>query len=80
MRIGFEPASRLIAVEHRELNVHEDQCRRVLGCLHVRLLPIFSFNHFVAGKGQKVAQDLPIVLLIFDDEYDLTHASFPAWR
>src|SRR3984957_7738169 len=76
--IGLDAPRRLVAVEQRQLNVHENE----IGALRLRRgnprLAVAGFAHGVAGTDQQVAQDQPVVLLILDDENPLAHGR-PAW-
>ena len=38
------------------------------------LLAVLGLDHLVAGAGQQIAQDLPVVLLVLDHENALAHA------
>ena len=66
LRIGLDPARRLVAVHDRKLDVHQDQVGPLLGDGVERLLAVLGLDHLVAGAGQQIAQDLPVVLLVLD--------------
>src|SRR5580704_7251994 len=76
--IGFDAPRRLVAVEQRQLDVHENE----IGAFRLRRddprLAVAGFAHGIAGAAEKIAQDLAIVLLILDHENPLAH-DFPAW-
>ena len=72
--IGLDPPRRLVAVHDRKLDVHQDQVgplrsrrRSSASCAVLRL------DHVVAGAGQQIAQDLPVVLLVLDHENAFAH-------
>ena len=72
-RIGLDPARRLVAVDDRKLDVHQDQVGPLLGDGGQRLLAVLGLDHLVAGAGQQIAQDLPVVLLVLDHQNALAH-------
>ncbi len=60
-RVGLDAARGLIAVNARQLNIHEDEvrpvrCRRSQSCLTV-----LSFDDLEIGACEQIPQDLPIV-------------------
>ena len=76
-QLGFclDPARRLVAVEHGQLDVHEDQVRPLgLGEAHAGLA-VGRLDQLVAGARQQIADDPPVVLLVLDDEDALGHAA-----
>src|SRR6202035_5883859 len=76
--VGLDAPRRLIAVEQRQLNVHENE----IGAFRLRrgytCFAVAGFAHGVAGAGEKIAQDLAVVFLILNDENPLAHGR-PAW-
>src|SRR5262249_321106 len=80
-RIGLDAPRRLVAVHHRHLDVHQDQVGLVLGGLGHALGAIMRLDHVVARHAQEIAQDLAIVLGVFDAEYLLAYcaAFFTGW-
>src|SRR6266852_5874643 len=73
-RVCLDPTCRLIAVERRQLNIHQDQVWPMLGSRGNCLYAVFGFNHVVSGVSQKIAQDLSIVFLVLDHENSFGHA------
>ena len=71
--IGLDPPRRFVAVETRELDVHEDQVRALLLCRRNPFLPRHGLDHVDAGAGEKEAQDAPVFLVILDDQDSLVH-------
>jgi hypothetical protein len=65
---------RLITIEQRKLNIHQDEVRPFGHRGPYTLLAIFGFNYFETRARQKIAQDLQVVLLIFDHQNALCHA------
>jgi hypothetical protein len=74
--ICFDAAGRLVAVEKRELNIHEDHIRSMRGSGGQRLLAVANLEDLVPGMGEKIAEDPPIVLLVLDHKNAFGHA-FP---
>ena len=73
--ILLDPARGFMAVEHGQLDVHEDQIRPLgLGQPHARLA-VHGLDQLVAGAHQQITDDPPVVLLILDDEDALGHAA-----
>ena len=69
-QLGFrlDPPRRLVAVEHGQLDVHQDQVRALaLGEAHAGLA-VERLDQLVAGARQQIADDPPVVLLVLDDE------------
>src|SRR5262245_43696063 len=71
--IGPDTSGRLVAIHHRQLDVHEDEVRPLPGDDGERLLTVLGLDQFVAGVAEQVAQDLPIVFLVLDHQYALAH-------
>jgi hypothetical protein len=74
-RVGLDLLRGLIAVEHRKLDVHQDEIGQVGLRFGHPLPPIGSFNHVVARAGQQDAKDTAQVLLVLHDENALAHWS-----
>ena len=67
--IGLDAPRRLVAVDHRHLDVHQDQVRPLLGDrVATPPAPFSRLDHLVAGTGQQIAQDLPVVLRVLDHQ------------
>src|SRR5580700_4118661 len=64
--IGLDAAGRLVAVENRELNVHEDHVGTMRGRGRKRLRAVADLDDLVSGMGKKIAKNRTIVLLILD--------------
>src|SRR5665213_1294394 len=73
-RIGLDPPSRLVAVEQRQLNIHQDEVGLVQRRGGQRCLAVMRLDHLVAGGTQEIAQDLPVVLMVLDHQNALAHA------
>src|SRR5215471_11065158 len=71
--IGLDTPRRLVAVEQRQLDIHEDQvgAARLRGC-H-RVLAVLGFDQVEARPGEEIMQDLSGVLLVFDHENAFLH-------
>src|SRR5580704_6838676 len=75
LRDRADLAGRLVAVDHRELDVHQDQVGPV-GLRHRHSLgAVHRLEEFIVKAGQQVADDLPIVLGVLDDQDALAHAA-----
>src|ERR1700730_15183719 len=74
-RICFDSTGRLIAVDDRQLNIHENEVRPDLGCHCNSLFPIDSLQYLETGIGEQIVENTSIVLGILDDEYALAHAA-----
>ena len=79
-RVGLDAPRRLVAVDARKLDVHEDEVRLLRRGRRVRALAVMRLDHVVARGAQQVAQDLPVVLVILDDQDALGHAVPPCRR
>src|SRR5688572_9462403 len=79
IRVGLDPPGRLIAVEHRHLDVHQDEIGPVgLGTCYPGLA-VGGLQHRIARAGEEGAQDAAQVLLVLDDEDALGHGTaFPS--
>ena len=74
-RVLPDPARRLVAVEHRQLDVHQDQVRALASRQAARPPRRRGLDQLVAGAGQQIADDPPVVLLVLDDQDALGHAA-----
>src|SRR5262249_28877132 len=74
-RVALDAARRLVAIDHRKVDVHQDQIGPLLLCQLDALLPVRGLDQLIAGGAQKVAQDGAVVLLVFDDKDALAHAA-----
>src|SRR6516164_5280648 len=59
----------------RRLDVHENKVGMLLFRSANAGLAIPGFRHLISGTAQEVAEDLPIVLLVLDDQNALAHAA-----
>ena len=66
--LAFDPAGRLVAVDHRQLDVHQDEVGTVLRRHRDALFAVDGLDQLEAGIGQEIAQDAPIVLGVLDHE------------
>src|SRR6516165_1158084 len=73
--IGSDPPRCLVAVHHRQLNVHQDQVGALLCICGERLLAVCRLDQLVSGVTRQVPQDLPVVFLIFNHQDALAHGS-----
>src|SRR5262249_11514461 len=76
--VGLDAARRLVAVEDRQLDVHQDEVGLVLLRHGDALLAVDRLDQLVADAGQQVAHDLPVVLGVLDDKDAFHAASFAA--
>src|SRR5262249_42753743 len=74
-RIALDAARRLVAVDHRKVDVHQDQIGPFLLCQLDALLPVRGLDQLIAGAAQKVTQDGAVVLLVFDNKDASGHAA-----
>jgi hypothetical protein len=73
-RVGLDPLRRLISIQKRQLDVHEDHVRTMFGGGGERLFAIVDLNDLVSSMREKIAQDLPVIFLIFHHKNALGHA------
>jgi hypothetical protein len=71
--IASNTAGGLLAVHNGQLNVHQYEVRASLGDRCNRLFPIFGLSQLVARVAKQIAQDLPVIFLVFDYKDALTH-------
>jgi len=74
-RIGLNPACGCIAVHYRQLDVHQDEVGPLLCYGDERLLAVLHLRDLKIGRGQHIANDLPIIRLILYHQNALGHAS-----
>jgi hypothetical protein len=72
-RVSLDAAGRLVAVEERELNIHEDHIGLMRGRGRQRRLAVANLEYFVPGIGKKIAKNYTIILLILDHENAFGH-------
>src|SRR6266487_5441347 len=77
-RVGLETARGLIAIDARQLDVHEDEVRPVRRRRCQARLAVHRFDHLEIGAREQIPQDFPIVFLILDHQDALGH-NCPAW-
>ena len=65
-RIRLDTAGRLVAVEQRKLNVHEDDIGMVGDRGGQRLLAVADLDDVESGMAEEIAEDSPIVLLVLE--------------
>src|SRR6516165_5871073 len=73
--IGFDAARGGIAVHDWQLDIHQDEIGPLLRDCFERLLTVFGLGDFVIGAGKHIANDLAIILLVFDHQNALAHAA-----
>ena len=71
--IGLHPPCSFVAVHDWQLNVHQDQVGPVLGAWATAASPSWASSISI-DAAQEVAQDLPVVFLVFDHEDTFAHA------
>src|SRR5262249_2960336 len=74
-RIALDAARRLVAVDHRKLDVHQDQIGPFLLCELHALLPVRGLDQLITGRAQNITQDGTVIFLVFDDEDALAHGA-----
>ena len=73
LRIGLDLAGHFQPVQARQLDVHDDQVRTLLGGGGQPLEAVDRLDHLEIGAGQEVAHDAPVVLLILDHQDASAH-------
>src|SRR4029077_9471080 len=69
-----DPAGRLVAVDNRKLDIHQDQVR-VLALRHRHPFgTVHRLDQLVTHTRQQIADDLAIVLGVLDDQDALAHS------
>src|SRR5262249_37026663 len=71
--ISLEATGRLVAINQRQLDIHENEVWPLAGGKLDRLLPVLGFDHFESSVCKKIAEDLAIVLLILDNQNAFLH-------
>src|SRR5438034_7255832 len=74
-RISLDAPSGLIAVDDRKLDVHEDEVRMLIHCHGHAGHAVHRLDDVVSGGGEQIAEDLAVVLGIFDHKNALFHAA-----
>src|SRR5262249_3828726 len=74
-RDGADPAGRLVAVDLRQLYVHEDQIWPFLLRHRHACSAVPAFDPLVADSRQQVANDLAVVFGVLDDQDALAHSA-----
>src|SRR4029077_6554624 len=70
-----DPAGRLVAVDNRKLDIHQDQVR-VLALRHRHPFgTVHRLDQLVTHTRQQIADDLAIVLGVLDDQDALAHSA-----
>ena len=77
--VGLDPAGRFVAVHHRQLNIHQDQIRTPRGDRPQCFFAVPGFADLVAGMGEEIAQDLPVIFLVLNHQNVLAHSAPPAF-
>ena len=71
--IGFDPPCRLVAVQDRHLNIHQDKVGPLFRYRSKSFLAIFSFGDLIIGGGKHIANNLAIVLLVLHHQNAFAH-------
>src|SRR5918994_6071878 len=75
-RVSLYAAGSVIPVDHRKLNVHQDQVW-LLSCSGSDTgSTVRGLDQFVFGCGDEITYDLPVVLGVFHHQDSLAHAAF----
>jgi hypothetical protein len=75
IRVAFNPPGGLITVDHRHLNVHQDEVGPVGFGLGDTGFPIRGLDDGVTGASEEVAKHATQVFLVVDDEDALAHGA-----
>src|SRR5262245_47786683 len=75
---GLDLPRRVIAIEVRQLDVHEHEIGVFQARLDDALSAIHGLDHGVSGSGEEIAQDGSQVLLVLDDKNAFAHAALAA--
>src|SRR6516164_2703520 len=74
--VTLDPARRLISIEARELDIHEDQ----VGTLRLRksypFFPRDGLDDLIAGAREEVPQNAPVVLVVLGYQDSFPHQAF----
>ena len=73
-RVRLNAARRLVAVNPRKLNVHQDEARPLPRYGRYRFLAGLCLRHLVVRALEQITQDLSIVLLILHHQNEPAHA------
>src|SRR5687767_4601966 len=73
LRVGLDAPGRLVAVEARELDVHEDQVGTLLLRRRHALLPRGRLDRLQATARQQQPEDAPVLLVVVDRQHPLLH-------
>ena len=60
-----------------QLDIHQDEIGPLLRDCFERPLTVFGLGDFVIGAGKHIANDLGIILLVFDHQNALAHGLHP---
>src|SRR5262249_50813284 len=67
-RVGADATRRVVGVEHRQLDIHQDE----IGMMRRRhadaAFSVRGLDQLEAGTGEEIAQDAPVVLGILDHQ------------
>src|SRR5215469_18737461 len=73
--VGLDFASGGVAVDDRQLDVHQNQIGPLLCDSLQRLLPVFGLGDLIIGRGQHIADDLAIIRLVLHHQNAFGHAA-----
>jgi hypothetical protein len=77
IRLCLYAPCRLVSVKNRQLDIHQDQVRALGSRCYERSFAVVRLDHFVTDACEQIAQNLPIILLIFQGP--TTAASQQVW-
>src|SRR5262245_53535657 len=76
--IGLDLAGSVVAIEKRELDVHQDHVWAMGARLGHAVRAVHGLDHNVTGGGEKIPEDGAEIFLVLDDQNALRHALPPA--
>ncbi|MNE89119.1 hypothetical protein D3C80_1865030 [compost metagenome] len=76
-RIFLQPTRHIEARDLRQLDIHQNQVGTVLAGQIERLQAIAGLDRFIARSFDKIAEELHVQLVVFDNHYLLRHKSRP---
>src|SRR5262245_14067251 len=78
-RLGLDVGRGGVAINDRQLNIHEDQIGPLLCDSLQRLLAVFGLGDLIISGSQHIADDLAIIRLVLDDQNTLAPGA-STWR
>src|SRR3954468_10351616 len=74
-RVSFDPPRDLVSIHDRQLDIHQDQIRPVFRRHRESGLTVICFQELVADTVHQIANDLPVILCILDQQDAPGHAA-----